>query len=282
MVLFNAQLTVNKTSKKVYEIESEMDENDFVMKLVSGDFVNGISWIGVWVGSAVVMLVAIRLFVRPTGTIITDIALYLIYVMIFLIFIWLVWLILMSRRQKIVVKDDTITHYKSQRKIAEISFDEISKAKNGMSKDRVYMNFYGMDDEIIFTFYDNWIGEGVLLRRLILSGKTPFFRIPPHLKNAPIKNEEEIEKRLNDLTTLMNFLIEEDLTTWYSFNENGLVEIDFELYYHDLTAKGQRLFTPNVINKLVNPSPDDEEISEISDFILILRTDLTKINGNQL
>jgi len=258
------------TLKKVNKIESEMDENDFVMKVVTEGFTYGILWI-VW---------TIIIFIYTRLANFDAIWIIILAVVWFLSFAWMVWSIWVSLQQKIIVKDNTITYYKFQRKVTQITFDEISNATSSESKNRSHMNFYGENGEIIFTLPNYWWeGQSLLIKRLIYSGKTPLFEIPPFLRYAPKKNKEMTKNSLNTMTELVNFLIEEDLTTWNSFDENGFVDIDFELYYHDLTEEGQHLFTSNTINKWINLPLIDGNISEISDFILFLKAALMEMRS---
>jgi len=273
LLLVIAKLLIEATSKKVKKLESEMDENDFEMKPVTGGLISGIVSI-IW--AVAVMFIHMRMIFFARGRVFVTIGMVGASFIVLAFVVWFAWETLRQSREKIIVKGNTITQYKSQRKAAQITFDEISKIKFGESKKRSRMNFHGMDDEIIFTISDSWVGQSLLIKRLIYSGKAPLLATPVFLKNTPYKYKKLLENFLNTTTALINFLIEEGLIINYSFDENGLVDIDFELYYHDLTAEGQRLFTPTVIDKWYNTPLKDKNIT---DFILFLKNALMEIRG---
>jgi len=290
LVIVFARLSGKKISKKVSRIESEMDELDFVMETVKVGFINVVLPI-LWVIAVLLiyawMLNPIRTIVSlntmasiPIGSIVIAIALFLGFAWM----AWPMWMDLQQSRQKIIVKGDTITYCNSQRMVSQITFDEISKVTFIETKNRSSINLYGLDGEMFFTFSDGWLGESLLIKRLIYSGKIPLLETPAFLKNTPYKLENHywytkfLENFLNTTTELINFLVKEGLTIWHSFDENGLVEIDFKLYYHDLSEEGQRLFSSNVLDKLFNLPLND---ADISDFILFLKTTLIEIRDKK-
>jgi len=72
------------------------------------------------------------------------------------------------------------------------------------------------------------------------------------------------KKDRKNLVKLMSFFIDNDLTTWYSFNKRKALEVGFKLYRDDLTAEGQYLFTSGAVLKWADFAQNGGDVSDFS------------------
>lgn len=215
--------------KKLHKSESEMTQLDFEMRPPKWIRMLNLIWVGV-------------------GIYVTVIA--VIDSLIIFSFILLGFTALGARLlwMKIIVKDNMIKTSKllwnsftfdelsgvmaEQYPYADVIFDKVTEAM----LDQFYeVKCYNKRGRKKLKFDSEWSGFLLMMNRLFDLGILPW--LETNRKNKDRKN----------LAALMDFLIENDLTNWYSFNKKEAIDVGFKLYKHDLTEKGQYLFTSGAV-----------------------------------
>ena len=244
-------LVGKRLSKKMNKIESELNENDFVMRPMKWIRVSGFLVGAIALGFAALVFIY-TLISENLGMAIGMVAIFVLPSVIPILLV----IAIPPFRNKIIIKENIITHYRFLRKIVQLTFDDIQTVRFDEAGDTRY---YDINDKEIRLGSPLWIGYGLLIKRLIYLGKLPLY-LPPSL----FKNKKQNKEYLNILTSLMKFLVEHDLVIWCSFDENRLIENDFKLYYADLTKKGQQLYKSEVMDKWIDFALKGGDITDFS------------------
>ena len=220
---------------KFHKTESQMDEFDFTMRPPQWMRSIGLVWIAVGI---FVMVIAFRDSLILFG------------------FILLGFTALGMRplRMKIVVRDSLIIVHKFF-SVNRFTFNEISEVMMDQY-DYADVIFSGISEELKYQFTDvicynvhgkkkmkfayDWSGFLLMIQRLFDIGILPWIETNRNKKDR------------QNLIVLMDFFIEHDLTTWYSFNKREAIQVGFKLYKYDLTDEGQYLFTSNAVLKWID------------------------------
>jgi len=233
--------------KKLHKIDSEMDEFDFVMRPPQWKRMLGLIWIAIGV---FVIIIAVR-----------D---SLLEIYIGLILLGLTALGVKPFLTKIVVQGNVIIIHRFFRKV-QVTFHRISKVKmeasvkcyNNPMNQYVEVKCYSKSKKKSkstkkLNFTSDWYGFHLMMQRLFDLG------ILPWLETS--RNKKDRKK----MTLLMNFLIEHDLTGWYSFNKKEAVKFGFRLHDYDLTKEGQYLFTSGAVDKWIDFVYQGGDVSDFS------------------
>lgn len=258
LILF---LINRRISKKMQKLESEMNEQDFVMTPAKWIRVLGI------IGIVFSLAIAIGIFIETT-----EIFMILLFCLFLGFAVVCFWLFLWATVEKTIVQGNMITAHELFGKVYHYTFAEIARAKwNSLTTE---IKCYDANDDLMLEFSSFHVGYPLMFQRLRDIGKIPWFSVSPALK----ENKKQLKRFLTAMTSLMNFLIENDLTSWNEFDKNGIVPADMKVYKHQLTEKGQYLVTSGAIGKWLDFA---EQGGDISDFRL-LEVSLCENENNSL
>jgi len=238
--------------RKLRKIESEMDEHDFVMRPPKWMRTLGLIWVAIGV---FVIVMAVRESLLVLG------------------FILFVFTVLGTKplRKKIVIQGNTAVIHKFFRKV-KFTFDDIAEVMTDHKKATIFdevakvirnqyteVKFYNFNGKKRLMFTSDWFGFRLMMQRLFNSGKIPWLET----------NENKSDRQ--NLSEFMTFLIDFDLTNWYSFSKRKAVKVGFKLHKHDLTDKGQYLFTSGAVVRwaeFVNQGGDISDFSLLNDALV--------------
>jgi len=101
-------------------------------------------------------------------------------------------------------------------------------------------------------FTSDWFGFKFMIQRLFDLGILPW-----------LETNENKKDRMK-LIALMDYLIEHDLTTWYSFNKKEALKYGFKLHFDDLTKEGEYLFMSGAVARWVDFAYQGGDVSNFS------------------
>ena len=234
--------------KKLKKNATEVDKLDFVMRPPSWKRTLGLIWIAIGI---FIIVMAIRHNL-------------LIFALITLGFTVLG---VQPLRKKIVVQGNTIVLHSVFKK-DELIFDDISEVVIDQNSytEMIFDNdiaevmrgryaevsCYNIHGQAELKFTSDWFFFHLMMQRLFDLGILPLL----YTKNN--------KKDRRNLIKLMDFFIDNDLTTWYSFNKKEAAKIGFKLYKDDLTDEGKHLFTSGAVLKWTEFAYQGGDVSDFS------------------
>jgi len=264
LVLLLSIEKVRRNIKKLQKNKPEIDKLDFVMRPPNWVRICGLIWIAIGI---FVMALAIRNYFLGFALAILGFTI----------------LGIKPLRKKIVVQGNRVLVQRFFRKdkltfddISEIMIDQyaytelifdndIAEVMKGRYSEVKCFNFKGKKK---LKFTSDWSHFHLMMQLLFDLGILPWLYTRKNKKDR------------KNLIKLMIFFIDNDLTTWYSFNKRKASEVGFKLYRDDLTDEGQYLFTSGAVLKWYNFAHNG---GDVSDFSLLQDTlvEYERLQGKQ-
>jgi len=234
--------------KKMLKKEAEADSLDFVLRPPFWMRTLALIWVAIGV---FIMAIAIRSYMLEFA----------------LIILGFTFLGTKPLRKKIVVKGNKAVIHKFLRKV-KLAFEDISEVMMDqyahtevifdndiaeVMKGRYFeVKCYDAGGKRKLKFTSDWICSFSMMQRLFDLGTLPWLYT------------KKDDKDRKNLIKLMDFFMEHDLTTWYSFSKRKASKIGFKLFRDDLTDEGQYLFTSGAVLKWTDFAYHGGDVSDFS------------------